>query len=212
MPEALLACAGAVAGFETAAFGHGGGLFGGEGDAEPGIERGGDDAGIALDFELEKRAGAEETADFADVVFDDLARGYVVEDADGEGEIEEGGAWEDGEIDAVVVVDADVGFGGAGAAGEGYHFGADIDGVYFAEEARKRAGDTAGATPDFEDAHFGRGFVLADVFHVGEDLFGNGAMAAGVEVFFRPVAIRIDDVEFCVLAGAGIPIVSHPGG
>ena len=134
-----------MTGFEAATFGHVDGFLIGEGNAEPGIVGRGAGARIALHFEFEEAARAEEAADFAHVILDDFLRRNVMEAADGKGEVEEFGAGQDGEVHAVVVPDGGVGRVGAGAFGERGHFGADVDGVYKAEETGEGFGDAARA-------------------------------------------------------------------
>ena len=68
-----------------------------------------------MHFELEEAAGAEKSADFADVVLNNFLRRDVMEAADGEGEVEEFGARQDGEVHAVVVPDGGVERGEYGA-------------------------------------------------------------------------------------------------
>ena len=216
-PEVLFVGAVAVAGFEAGFFGEFDGLLVGEGDADPGVVGGGfvDDAvlfDVALDLEFEEGAGAEEAVDFADVGFDDFARGDVLEDDGGEGEVA-GGVGEvgveDGEVGAVVLEGVGVGAVGEEAGGAGDHFAADVDGVDFAEEAGEGAGDAAGAAADFEDAHLLGVLALADVAHVGEDLFGDGAFAGGDELFVGPIVALGVDVVAGVFAGAVVPVAAH---
>lgn len=68
--------------------GHFGGFLVGDGNADPGLFRIHFNEGAALGLELEESSGAQEAGDFGDVAFDDFVAGDVLEDVEGEGEIE----------------------------------------------------------------------------------------------------------------------------
>jgi hypothetical protein len=206
--EILFAGSVAVTRVEAAALGHGDGLGVGEWDSQPGVVGGGFGAGVALDPEFEECAGAQKAVDFAHVIFDDLAAGDVLEDDGGVGEIEVAGG-DHFEIGAAVAIDVGVGETGERAARGFHHFAADVDGVDFAEEFGEGSGDAAGSAADFEDTHVGRVFALADVAHVGEDVFGDLLLAGCEEGVVGPVGTFGVDEVAGVFAGAGVPVVTH---
>jgi hypothetical protein len=89
------------------------------------------------------------------------------------------------------------------------HFTAYVHRVYFAEEFGKRFGDASGAATDLEYPHTGRWLSLADVAHIGQDLFGHGPFAGGKELLVGPLGVRRIYVVAGILAGALVPIGAH---
>src|SRR5689334_21099212 len=98
----------------------------------------------------------------------------------GEREIE-GEGRHDGQVLAVVPVDVRVPARDR-LSRERDHFATNIYRVHFAEEIRECAGDPSGAASDLEHTHLLRVLALADVDHVGEDLFADGLLAGPEEL------------------------------
>ena len=145
---------------------------------------------------------------FADVTLHYRAKRNMLEHQEREGKVKPA-AGNYGEIAAVVLVYEGVWKRLKALARQPHHFAADIHCMNFAEDARKRARNSARAAPDLENPH-GLGIApLADIDHVVENVPRHGLLAGSVELIVGPGFLTSRNVILGVLARPRVPIVAH---
>ena len=90
-----------------------------------------------------------------------------------------------------------------------HHLAADIHAINLAEDLRQRPRHAPGPAADFEHPHALGILALADVGHVGQDLFGDGPLAGLEELLVGPIPALGVHVVAGVLAGPLVPFPLH---
>ena len=151
------------------------------------------DSELCSDLELEQAPFAQQPVYLGDVGFDDLATGDVLKDNVGVGEVVLA-IGDYGQIAAVVLIQVDVGAVGQSLLCAGDHFPAHVNGVNFPEYLGKSASNSTCSAADFQDLHLAGLASLANVFHVGQDVFLDGLFARGKEGLVGPLFAACRDI------------------